>query len=64
MIFAGVDSKRRRRPDGSLIPMKAEAERQRADAANQRADAERQRADAAEAELARLRALLAERGRS
>jgi len=37
------------RPDGSLIPTKGEAERQRA--------------DAAEAELARLRALLAERGR-
>ncbi len=42
---------------------KAEAERQRADAERQRADAERQRADSAEAENARLRALLAERGR-
>ena len=37
--------------DGSLVPTEAEAERQRA-------DTERQRADAAEAELARLRALL------
>jgi Uma2 family endonuclease len=37
------------RPDGSLVPTEAEAERQRA--------------DAAEAELARLRALLAERSR-
>jgi Uma2 family endonuclease len=44
------------RSDGSLIPTEAEAERQQA-------EAERQRADAAEAELARLRALLAERGR-
>jgi Uma2 family endonuclease len=51
------------RPDGSLIPTKDEAERQRADAANLRAEAERQRADAAEAEIARLRALLEERGR-
>jgi Uma2 family endonuclease len=45
------------RPDGSLVPTEAEAERQKA-------DAERQRAEAAEAELARLRALLAERGRT
>ena len=44
------------RPDGSLVPTEAEAERQRA-------ETERQRADAAEAELARLRALLEERGR-
>ncbi|HET9210027.1 MAG TPA: Uma2 family endonuclease [Thermoanaerobaculia bacterium] len=51
------------RPDGSLIPTQAEAEHQRAEAEHQRAEAERQRADAAEAELARLRALLAERGR-
>jgi protein subunit release factor B len=63
-------------PDGSLVPtpeeeadQRAEAERQRADAERQRAeeerqraDAERQRAEAAETELARLRALLAERG--
>jgi len=40
------------RPDGTLVPTPDE-----------RAEAERQRADAAEAELARLRALLAERGR-
>jgi Uma2 family endonuclease len=46
------------RSDGSLVPTEAEAERQRADAERQRADAERQRADTAEAELARLRALL------
>lgn len=53
------------RPDGSLLPTEAEAERQRAEAERQRAeaecqraDAERKRADAAEAELARLRALL------
>ena len=38
------------------------AERRRADSEAARADAERQRADAAEAEIARLRALLAERG--
>ncbi len=64
-------------PDGTLVPTReeaqsqradaerrqAEAERQRADAERQRAESERQRADAAEAELARLRALLAERGR-
>ncbi|MFL6232379.1 MAG: Uma2 family endonuclease [Thermoanaerobaculia bacterium] len=45
------------RPDGSLIPTEAEAERERA-------EAERWRADEAEAELARLRALLAERSRA
>lgn len=56
------------RPDGSLVPtrteaatQRAEAEHQRAEAANQRAEAEHRRAEAAEAELARLRALLAER---
>ncbi len=59
------------RPDGSLVPTdleQVEAERQRADAERhqakaqyQRAEEERQRADAAEAENARLRALLAER---
>ncbi|HEX6900217.1 MAG TPA: Uma2 family endonuclease [Thermoanaerobaculia bacterium] len=43
------------RPDGSLVPTPEEAERQKA-------DAERLRADAAEAELARLRALLDKRG--
>ena len=43
-------------PDGTLVPTEAEAERQRA-------EAERQRAEAAEAELARLRALLGERNR-
>ena len=40
---------------------RAEAERQRAEAEHQKALAERQRADTAEAELARLRALLEER---
>lgn len=44
------------RPDGSLIPTEAEAERERA-------EAEQRRADETEAELTRLRALLAERGR-
>jgi hypothetical protein len=52
------------RPDGSLVPTQAEAERQQAKAERQRAEAERQRADLAEAEIARLRALLEERGRS
>jgi Uma2 family endonuclease len=42
------------RPDGTLVPTEAEA-------ARQRAEAERQRAEAAEAEVARLRALLEER---
>ena len=42
------------RPDGSLVPTREEAERQRA-------EAERRRAEQAEAELARLRALLGER---
>ena len=45
------------RPDGSLVPTGEEA-------ASQRADAECQRADAAEAEVVRLRALLAERGKA
>jgi hypothetical protein len=56
------------RPDGSLLPTKAEAaeqrahaERLRADTERLRADTERQRAAAAESELARLRALLDER---
>ena len=62
------------RPDGSLVPsaderaeaahQRAEAERQRAEAERQRAEAECQRAEAAEAELARLRALLEERSPS
>jgi Uma2 family endonuclease len=46
------------RPDGSLVPTEVEAERERAEAERERAEAERQRAEAAEAELARLRALL------
>jgi Uma2 family endonuclease len=50
------------RPDGRLVPTKDEAEEQRAEAERQRADAERLRADTAEAEVARLRALLAKRG--
>jgi Uma2 family endonuclease len=55
-------------PDGSLVPTpeeqaeaerrQAEAERRRAEAECRRAEAECRRADAAEAELARLRALL------
>jgi hypothetical protein len=43
---------------------RAEAERLRAEAESQRAEAERLRADGAEAEIARLRALLEERGRA
>jgi hypothetical protein len=65
------------RPDGSLVPTpeeraeayrqqaesyRADAECRRAEAESQRAEAERQRAETAETELARLRALLAERG--
>lgn len=57
------------RPDGTLVPTEAEAqrlltdeERQRAEAERQRAEAARERAEAAEAEVARLRALLEERG--
>jgi Uma2 family endonuclease len=45
------------RADGTLVPTSDE----RAEAERQRADTERQRADAAEAELARLRALLESR---
>jgi Uma2 family endonuclease len=58
-------------PAGSLLPTneeaereQKEAERQRAEAERQRAEAERQRAEKAEAELARLRALLAGRDAS
>jgi Uma2 family endonuclease len=61
------------RPDGSLVPTdreqlaaehrRAEAEHRRAEAEHRRAEAEHRRAEAAEAELARLRALLAERNR-
>ncbi len=58
-------------PDGSLVPSaeeraetRAEAEYQRAEAERQKAETERQRAETAEAELARLRALLEERGSS
>ena len=43
---------------------RAETAEQRAEAAEQRAEAERERARAAEAEMARLRALLEEQGRS
>jgi Uma2 family endonuclease len=66
------------RPDGSLVPTeaeravqgaeaehrRAEAAHQRAEAEHQRAEAERQKAEAAEAESARLRALLEEHRRS
>jgi hypothetical protein len=41
---------------------RAEVEKQRAEVEKQRAEEERQRAEAAEAELARLRLLLAEKG--
>ncbi|MFQ5854987.1 MAG: Uma2 family endonuclease [Anaerolineae bacterium] len=63
-------------PDGALVltraeaaneqaeaeHQRAEAERQRAEAERQRAEAERQRAEAVEAELARIQALLQEKG--
>ncbi len=45
---------------GRLIPIEREAVAEEARRANQRAEAEQQRADAAEAELVRLRALLAQ----
>jgi Uma2 family endonuclease len=44
--------------DGSLVLTMSEAAEQEAEAQRRRAEAERQRAEAAEAELARLRALL------
>jgi Uma2 family endonuclease len=50
--------------DGTLVPTREEAQYQRAEREREQAEAERQRADAAEAELARLRALLDERGRA
>ena len=59
----GDDWVRLFRPDGSLIPTKDEAGQQRAEAEHLRAEVEHQRAEAAEAELARLRTLLEERGR-
>jgi Uma2 family endonuclease len=65
-LWRGVVSERKYawvrlfRPDGTLVPTPEEL----AKAQRERADAERQRADAAEAELARLRALLEERGGS
>jgi Uma2 family endonuclease len=48
--------------DGTPVPTRAEAAARQAEAERQRAEAQRQRADAAEAELARLRALLEEKG--
>lgn len=48
--------------DGELLLTYEETERQRANAERQRADAEQQRADQAEQELARLKALLKEKG--
>ncbi|GEM_PF-238252 len=48
------------RPNGQLVLTPAEAERQRAESAQQRAESERQRAESAEAEVARLKALLAQ----
>ena len=47
-------------PDGHVVPLPDEAERQRAEAERQRAEAERQRAESLEAEVARLRARLAQ----
>jgi hypothetical protein len=46
------------RPDGTVVPLAEE----QAEAEREQAKAERQRAEAAEAELARLRALLKARG--
>lgn len=46
--------------DGNLIPTIEEAAQQRAEVEKQRAEAEKQRAEAAEAELARLKSLLAQ----
>lgn len=65
--YAGVDTTwlRWAFSDGALLPTQEESralEEQRADAEKQRAETEKQRADAAEAELTRLRALLADRG--
>jgi hypothetical protein len=51
------------RQRAEMADQRAEAADQRADAESQRAEAADQRAEAAEAENARLRALLAERGR-
>jgi Uma2 family endonuclease len=48
--------------DGQLVWTGFEAEQQRAEAERQRAEDQRQRAEAAEAEVARLKALLAQRG--
>ncbi len=45
-------------PDGQLVRLSAEAQGQRAEAERQRTDTERQAHEAAEAEIARLRALL------
>jgi Uma2 family endonuclease len=47
---------------GQLVPIKAEAMQQIREAEQRRADTAKQRADAAEAELARLKALLVEKG--
>jgi len=49
--------------DGELLPTPHEAEAQRAEAASQRAEAEAAARRAAEAEIARLQALLAQQGR-
>jgi Uma2 family endonuclease len=54
------------RPDGTLVPTPQELvdeERRRADEERRRAEAERLRAETAEAELARLRALIQKQGR-
>jgi Uma2 family endonuclease len=60
---AEADWARLFRRDGSLLPTETEAEHERAEAEHERAEAERERAEAAEAELARLRALLDGRAR-
>jgi len=49
-------------PEGRLVLLRAEEEAQRAEQERQHAEQERQRADAAEVELARLKALLVEKG--
>jgi Uma2 family endonuclease len=50
--------------DGNLVASEAETEHAHAEVERQRAEAERQRAESLEAELARLKALLAEKDKS
>jgi Uma2 family endonuclease len=63
LVPTGTEGERAEHQRAEAEHQRAEAESQRAEAESQRAEAESQRADAAEAELARLKALLAERDR-